>query len=201
MNPATQTGHISDWKVTYQNLTRWQRFKAHAWGTLASHTEAQWLKANGWTCVGPNQWLLPLWHPHKERASCPSRGHSRFDHSSVDGERRSRKIAEPYDQNHAANSQRKYFRAEHICPATGQISSTARYSRFVYISHWLHGVGLACAAYGGGAYGRAGSLGWRPGLFFLAAALCLCLSWLSFFKSRREFELDLVERRLGRQGS
>jgi len=90
MKTRSIDNHLSDLSATYAKLGRRDRLRIRAWGTLARLTEAKWLEANGWFRT-PDGWLPPSWHPKS-----PERMYERTRWSHL------------YDQNHAANSQRKY---------------------------------------------------------------------------------------------
>lgn len=104
-------------------LSRWRRASVIFWGKLAHHSEARWLEACGWTKVR-NGWLLPEWHPHKIRAVRAQAKQMNFASRTVGQRFETQRfdrpqdefrgispllIREPYDQNHAANSQRYHL--------------------------------------------------------------------------------------------
>lgn len=66
----------------YAKLSKRAKNRILFWAKLARLTEAQWLKANGWQQLEHGWWGLPTWHPKLGLG--------------------------PYEQNHAANSQRHY---------------------------------------------------------------------------------------------
>lgn len=102
-----QHQHVPDEKTrekAHQHLSRWQKRRILFWGWLTHYAEAKWLEANGWTPVR-NGWLLPEWHPHKSA----SLKETRFDRIRSVEQMSFAKIREPYDQNHASNSQRYHL--------------------------------------------------------------------------------------------
>lgn len=84
----------------YANLSPLEVLRIRFWRAITDYAQAQWLQANGWRRARDG-WLLPDWHPHKRRRPRPGR-----IYRDADEERREyRKVSEPYDQRHAANSQ------------------------------------------------------------------------------------------------
>lgn len=70
------------------NVGHLRRLRIEGWGWLARLTEARWLEAYGWHRLGKGWWGLPEGHPKKGLG--------------------------PYDQNHAANSQRALNRKGNV---------------------------------------------------------------------------------------
>jgi len=166
------------------------------WATL--YAEARWLKANGWIQVR-NGWLLPDWHPKKIRAlakgvnfSEPSTWSSSWrPRTAIPG------LNEPYDQNHAANSQRA-----HTIRRTVQTRLPPNHKAPAfppYIKGWSAlpitqtlGFLVVCSQLYVGEH-------WTRHLFFLAAVLVFCVSFCISRAARREWELDWAETQLNRR--
>jgi len=75
----------------YAKLSKRAHNRILFWARLARLTEAHWLKANGWHQLAHGWWGLPDWHPKYGLG--------------------------PYEQNHAANSQRHYnVRGQEVKP-------------------------------------------------------------------------------------
>lgn len=181
-------------KEPYRNLTRTQRWRIQFWAWVCDRAEARWLEANGWVQKTPGWWLLPEWHPKKNMAQERAKGrrkHMRFDDiTRIDP----KPIREPYDQNHAANSQRYYVR-------TVQTTRTTRHKVPAFPSYvrWKPYLWTASACANVLGVGGLASRGhWVSDLFFLAAALSICVSLRIAYACRHGAELDYVEERLGR---
>lgn len=171
----------------YVSMSWLQVRRIRLWRALATYAEGKWLTANGWRRVRGG-WLLPDWHPHK-RGKVKAYGVPGFKGSSTSLQ----PPAEPYDQNHAANSQRKHGEVlvqrsdtwRHKAPAFPPYLRTKPYqpclvtlqlllisTQFSFRGHWAS-------------------------VWFLLAAFCVfgVSLWLSHV-TRRAWELDWAESRL-----
>lgn len=179
---------------------RVETLSSRFWTWAAIYAEARWLKANGWIQVR-NGWLLPDWHPKKLRALAKQPNFSEPPPYLWTSSWRPRtaipELNEPYDQNHAANSQRAHTlrRTVQFRHAHGQKAPAFP----PYIKGWSTlpitqtlGFTVVCAQLAVGDH-------WGRHLFFLAAVLLFCVSFCISRVSRREWELDWAETQLDRR--
>ena len=183
-------------EVPLQHLTDAQKLRIRFWAWLTDRAEREWLRANGWKERERGWWFLPEWHP-KKRAPYSHRGRG-----SSERNRRMReeyannpRSQEPYDQNHAANSQRYYIRAVQTPRTRDRLVATTRYKQLERRHLMAMVMAHVCAGTGGLVFSKFG-LNWVSVLFFLAATVALCLSLVTWRASFHELEMSYIEERL-----
>jgi hypothetical protein len=176
-----------------RELKRWEVLRLRFWARVADLAEREWLRANGWVHRGEGWWSLPKWHPKR-------RGfRDRYDVRGYNGRPRQRGTYESrelvYDQSHAANSQRYYIRTVQT-PRTGErMLATARFKQLEHRQMMAMAGAHFFAGVGGVIFGKFG-LSWVSVLFFLAAAVALCISLAAWRASIRELEMNFIEEQL-----
>lgn len=179
------------------NLSLLEFVQIRFWESLTRYAEAKWLHANGWRRTREG-WLLPDWHPHKRGKSRKTRpvGDIRDAEDIIVDVMAATPKREPYDQNHAVNSQRAHGNRGTVQwrSTVGQNASTqpslARMRPYLYVFVCTTNVLLVC--------GGVTKEHWTSGLFFLAAGLSLCVTcWLAW-RTQRDIELDAAEQLLER---
>ena len=181
-------------------VDRIETLRSRFWTWLTVYAEGKWLEANGWIRVR-NGWLLPDWHPKKIRALAKSVNFSEpAAWSSQPSWRPPTAIpglGEPYEQNHAANSQRAHT---NIRTVQGRHLRGQKAPAFPpYIKGWstlpiTQTLALAVVS----AQLLTGDH-WSRHLLFLLAVLLFCVSFCLSWAARREWQLDWAETQLKRR--
>lgn len=182
------------------------------WFWVNGFTEAQWLKAHGWTETRAG-WLLPHWHPNLQKEVRRNVVRSKMmamklNLTSTPGSnewapftnRAPRnaivEIGEPYDLNHALNSQRAHTRVQTVAMLPKPEHKAPIFPSYVtWRPLQLSVVGLA------NVFGIASLLfrgHWSSYLYLLSSIMLIGLSFAIAWKTRRDWELDWAERQLQR---
>jgi hypothetical protein len=170
--------HVSECREVYAALDRWQRLRLRVWGGLARLTEAKWLEANGWFYM-PDGWVPPDWHPRSPR------------HWIAKGWKPPPRCL--YDQNHAANSQRKYWSMPQ--PArTRRVKRLHTYPAYVrYAPYQLVTIVLSLVLLGVAIAGSA-----PTNVILLVGLTLVCVSFVIARSQERDLRREYVEELLMR---
>jgi hypothetical protein len=184
-----------------------QELRIRFWNATRLIIEARWLLANGWRRTRTG-WLLPDWHPHKRRAQKNAQLARAYNFEEVltvgfnelkrrsDGEVVGKTVREPYDQQHAVNSQHHHGAKRTVQTGNGvrqtatTLPSLARMRPYVWSGCCVTNALLFC--------GLLAKDHWISGASFVAGGLALCVTcWLAHV-TQRDIELDQAEQKLGK---
>lgn len=184
---------------SHANLSPLELVQIRFWESVTRYAESRWLLANGWRRTRGG-WLLPDWHPHKRRMKGTTRlVRDMKDVEDVIGDAMAPAPPkkEPYDQQHAANSQRAHCNkgtvqwSNKAAQSIATPPSLARARPYLYVLVCLTNVLLVCGDV---------TKGWwvLAQMFFLAAGLSFCVTCWFAWRTRRDIELDAAEQLLGK---
>jgi hypothetical protein len=201
---TTQRHPVDIDKVIDEAVVRKRTLTIRFWARVLHWAEGRWLMAHGWTRVKEDAWLLPMWHPHFKKATSQNlyfgtpgpfpnvwSAFLQRPQSAIPGTK------EPYDQSHAINSQRLYSGKDQV-----PIRHVRRHKAPAfppYLRKWVWMPALNVGALLLVSMQLTAGLHWSRHLFFLAAVLTFCVSLVTGWRARREWELDWAETQLDRR--
>lgn len=201
----------TDWQEEIANAEKAEElttFSVRFWLKIKEFAERRWLKAHGWIEVRDDGWLMPHWHPTLKRYNATyggTKGRAKVLAFAVGKNTKTfknrvdtaiKELREPFDLNHAANSQRAHtkLKTPNMLPDSSiKVTEFPAYVRWkplqLAVFALANVLGVASLYFVNTWLGLA--------LWFVAVSLVIvsfCIGW----KARKDWELDWAETQLSR---